>query len=101
MDKLNRLPFDWKNPVGYLIAAIIQHIIVLIVFAVIACFTAWGVSMYMFEALMAKDIRKLLYSLNRNAQTNKNKLQAMQQLRIYITFHGDLKQLSESDFLGI
>lgn len=92
---LNRMPFDWKNPIGYLVAAIIQHLICIAIFSVVACLASYGIGAFLFGIFTIKDIKTILKSINDSAQTKKTERQAMEYLDDYIQCHTKLKRLSK------
>lgn len=90
----DRFPFDWKNPVGFLVAVIIQYILDLVGFAVVLGSLSFGVSVYLFTLSVNKDIRGILKTINRKAKSTQNQQNIIHRTRVYIQLHSDLKQLS-------
>lgn len=90
----NRLPFDWKNPIGYLIAVAVQLQIHLIFFRYIACFFTLVCAQLMFVFSVVKDIKGELNRFNEIARTKKTQCRSMKQLSEIISIHISLKELS-------
>lgn len=91
----NRMPFDWKNPTGFLVAVIIQYIFDVITLSVSAWSAALNIGAVLFIFTLIKDIRRSLKPINDNAKSTTRKRQAMQQLSDYIQLHSNVKQLSK------
>lgn len=53
---IRRLPFNWKNPIGYLLAMIFETILDLVVIAVFVPFTAYFVGSCWLLSCIADDI---------------------------------------------
>lgn len=89
----NRLPFDWTNPVGYLIAFSLEYAIFSYEYFVITCTLALCVGSYCFAIAMTKELKRILNSINVEAHDNQSKeLQTLFSEFIYT--HGNVKQLS-------
>lgn len=98
---IERFPFNWRNPFGYLIAASIQCIEVLNSLTFVACMISLGVGAFLFAVAGAKAATIILKEINENAKSkNKNKLENRQrilkQLAAYIQFHWSLKKFSSN-----
>lgn len=91
------LPFDWRTPVGYLIAFAIE-------FAAFSCILIASNCLMGFligstEMLMAivVDIKEALNTLNDGYKTEKNPLKLKQSICDFVQFHADTTQLSEQE----
>lgn len=90
-----RFPFDFYNPIGYLIAFILEYIFLGYEYFVIACTLAVGIGESWFIISATKEIQRNLRSINKKIQTNKipsTKLMSM--FSKFIDIHGNVKQLS-------
>lgn len=91
-----RVPFDWKNPFGYLIAIAIQIGMMIQPARYIVCMLGIGFASYLFEIeLIEKSIsslRTLNYNLKHGRQSN---VQIFEFLCKWIRFNSDGKQLSK------
>lgn len=66
----DRFPFDRNNPIGYLIAVVIEYIIIDYELLIVACTLGLGIGMYWFAISVAKEIKRILRSINIEAQTD-------------------------------
>lgn len=90
-----RLPFDWKHPIGYLVAMIITYIIVCYAYIVIACTVTLGIGAFCYVISATKEIQRILNSINHNAHPNENHVNELKILfSEYIHAHRVAKQLS-------
>lgn len=94
----NRFPFDWKNPVGYLVAVAVQLHMTLIIVRYIECFLIFGLAGVLFGFSIANDIKNNLKQFNKIAKSKKSILpNIMEQLVALIHFDVDLRQLSQTN----
>lgn len=59
-----RLPFDWKNPIGYLVAFSMEYLTTILILSVILCQTSFTVGTSLMLIALAKDIANDLHSIN-------------------------------------
>lgn len=59
-----RLPFDWKNPIGYLAAFSMEYLTTILILSVILCQTNFTVGTSLMLIALAKDIANDLHSIN-------------------------------------
>lgn len=93
----NRFPFDSNNPSGYLIATILEYIVIGYEFFVIACTLAFAVGIIWFVISTIEEFKSCLHRINRTAQVNDiepNKLKILFTQFIYA--HGTINQLSNN-----
>ena len=88
---ISRLPFDYRNPFGYLVAIGIQLMLLWYSDMIGGCVIALACGSYLCAIDGSKCIKESLFSITRNAN-NRNDL--MEQLIEYIQFHSHMKQLS-------
>lgn len=93
---LKRFPFDPKNPIGYLIAVVLEYITLAYEYFVIACTLSLGIGAYWIATSATKDIQKhILHSINETARENGNQLSELKNLLSeYNEAHAAIKQLS-------
>lgn len=89
---MTRLPFDWKNPIGYLIAVTIQVAMLLIVYGDIACIWAFVVSAFLFALTAASDLNLELTEINKNTKTKRTRLYVRAQLIELLQFYSRFKR---------
>lgn len=70
-DDSRRLPFDWKNPIGYLIATVIQLEMIKNSFRYTVSMLAIGIAFYMFSIMLVKDVIDNLQPLIFDSEASK------------------------------
>ena len=88
-----RFPFDWKNPIGYLIAVGLQLIMVFIALHYVACFLTLAIGSVMFSLSIAEDIKDSLIFIDESAKSKQSLPHMMKQLIELIRFT-NLRKLS-------
>lgn len=92
-----RLPFDWRNPLGYTIAFIFQFILSMDLLITILSLTIYAIGTCLILMSLAEDIKCDLNSVKMNARHKKhsgNRLQMFVEFSHLIQFHSSSKQLS-------
>lgn len=92
--KFQRLPFEWTNPIGYLLAILIQFIMLFFLNVYLACFLMLAFGYFLFALSIAKDMINELHSINKRTKMKKPKAQILKQLNDLISMHADVKGLS-------
>lgn len=87
-----RLPFDYKSPVGYTLAIVVQCFAVYMPLRHIECFMCFGVAIFLFSLSLAKDIGIFVRTIDKNAKAKKHRTIIYKQLCKTIQFT-DLKRL--------
>lgn len=94
---LERFPFDWRNPIGYLIVVTFEYIIYFYVCLIIACILGLEIGAYLFGISATKDIQRILHIIKINYEAQKYGIQASDLMKLFAEFinvHGSVKQLS-------
>lgn len=91
----DRLPFDWKNPYGYVIIFIMDYITAFYVMSIMVCQTSLIIGSYWLLISLAKDLSRDLYKIN---ATKMNRLQFKREIINFIQYQSDAKRLSEHWF---
>lgn len=92
---LKRVPFDWRNPIGYFFAVASECIIVGYEFITIACTLSFAIGVFWLTVSTIREIQHILHSINAKAQAKKN-----QRMKLKVLFselidtHVGIKQLS-------
>lgn len=89
-----RFPFDWKNPIGYSCAVILEYLMTACIANFVGSLAILGISTYLMGAAINKDIRRNLHSINDNTEIKKNRLIIIEQFSDFIQIHSMAKQLS-------
>lgn len=93
-DLFFRLPFDWKNPLGYLVAVAATSIMASDPLHYMGCFLFLFYGVYMFSISIVKDLKGQLHSINKLARGKKCRADMYKKLSKFIRLHADIKQLS-------
>ena len=96
---MNRFPFDWKNPVGYLIAVVLEYIIVSLALRYMGCFLGYGFGGYFFVMAIAKDLKSFVKSIGKSAkkcQSTTSEQKILQNLCEFIRLHTSVKKLMKN-----
>lgn len=90
---LKRFPFDWENPLGYLIAIAVQYVVVAYECFAGACSLSLGIGLYWFVNSASKDFQRFLPSINDRAdESPSNELKML--FIEFVDAHVIIKQLS-------
>lgn len=92
-----RLPFQWKNPFGYLIAFAIEYTSGIYIIDMMVCQTSLVIGCYWLLISLALDISRDLFKI---IGTKMNPLQLKRELTNYIRAQSDAKQLSERELMS-
>lgn len=103
VDISKRFPFDWSNPIGYLIAIILEYIIWTYEYFIVACTLSLAIGGYWFAISATKEIQHTLHLINDAAQANdvcqSNELKLL--IAEFIYAHGVVKKLSKKFKISI
>ena len=95
MKNLIRLPFDWKNPIGYLIAAPFQYTLLLNPLRYMATMVSLGVGTFLFTHSMTEDGKADLRLANEAAHKTETSDEMFEHLSRFLHAHSDVKELSK------
>lgn len=95
---IQRFPFDWKNPGGYLVAFSAEVILISCAAIAGALATNFGIGINLILISMAKDVEADMLSINQAIKNRPNRSQMVKQFKDFVRFCSDSKQLSESCF---
>lgn len=87
-----RLPFNWKNPIGYSIAVVVQLHMVSLCLRYIDCVMILGFAALLFAFTFVKDIKGDLERFNRLAKIKKTQDRSMKPLCEIIGFQIELRR---------
>lgn len=92
---LKRFPFDSNNPIGYLMAVILEYIIFGYEYFVVAVLASFGIGSYYIAISIIKEHQRILNRINDEAHANGNQLKELKKLIAeFIHAHGFVKELS-------
>lgn len=87
-----RLPFDWRNPLTYLVAIGIQYAMTSYAVKIGACVIALGISSFLYVIASSKCFKENLSSIDTIDKIDQNTI--WDQFIEFIEFHSHMKQLS-------
>lgn len=90
-----RLPFDWKNPIGYSFAVIIQYLLTARVLTFGAGAMALGYGTFLVLLSLAKDTEGDLNLINKSPKAKRDQTLILERLSEFIQNHSHAKQLSD------
>lgn len=91
-----RLPFNWRHPLGFLVAVFLQIIAVIFPFRYLSCFITFALGSYLFVSTLTNDVVNYVKSINDDAKKSKSKIDIYKKLSELVHLHSDGKQLSET-----
>lgn len=91
---MQRMPFDWKNPVGYPVAISLQFGMLFFLNVYLACFLTLAFGYYLFTLSIAENMTDELHLMTRGAKMQKSAKQILTELSEFISIHADVKELS-------
>lgn len=91
-----RLPFDFKTPMKYLVAIVIQSATVYNTAVMSICPVTFSIGTSFMFISLTKDIRRDLCSINESLKMQFNRSIITRQFVDFIRFHSDLIQLSDA-----
>lgn len=90
-----RLPYDWKNPIGYLVALYLEWLYATYLFQYVACFVFLAFGVFMHAISFVEDMKRKLHSINEMAGDENSHKCMYPKLSRFIHLHAKAKQLSE------
>lgn len=95
-NSIERLPFDWKTPKGYVISFIFQFILTINLLYSVLCLTILAIGTCLILISLAKDIQCYLNLIKMNARDKRNRRKISKKFTHFIRFHSNSKQLSNN-----
>lgn len=92
--KCVRLPFNWKNPIGYSFAVLFHFILYTYIFSTMMTMVSVSVASFLYEFSLTEDLKCILHSIDENSKTKKNRRNLYAPFAEFINLHSDTKQLS-------
>lgn len=89
-----RVPFNWKSPIGFLIAMTVQCTIITYMAMIGACVLAVAIGSYFYTMAASKCIKENLFTVTENCRDKSKRKLIRVQLIEFIDFHTQVKQLS-------
>lgn len=92
---IQRFPFEWKNPIGYLIAFPMEVILITCAAISGALATDIGIGINLILIAMGKDVEADMLSINQSITNHPKRSDIVKQFKDFVRFCSDSKQLSE------
>lgn len=89
-----RFPFDWRNPIGYMIAFAIEYLSFFCVVRVAVCLTTFIPGTFWILISITDDLKCDFNTVNELAKSEGSRLQITEKFYELISFQSDAKQLS-------
>lgn len=83
---IHRFPFDWKNPTGYLIAFIMEYILILNLLFFIICALCHGIGIYILIQSLTDDVKTDLKTFIALSKSKRNHVKLLKQLTAFVQF---------------
>lgn len=89
-----RFPFDWKNPIGYLISVSWNSIVIFVLFRFLTCMVPLALGAYLFVFSVNNDWEHVIRTLGKRKATKPSKVNIFKRVTEFIRSHSNMKQLS-------
>lgn len=89
-----RLPYDWRNPPGYLVTVFIQSLVCIPLFQYVGCFALLAFGVCMFAIAFVKNMKNDLQSINNMASGKLSREKMCEKLVGFMRIHAHIKELS-------
>lgn len=89
-----RLPFDWKNPIGYFFATIWQSIVIFNQLRFLACIFPLGIGLFIFAIFITKDWTNDFHQLDEVVLAKDSTADSIELITEFVRSHSNVKQLS-------
>lgn len=89
-----RFPFDWKNPRGFLLTAVIINVLAQLAIRYAAIIIAYGVGTNLCIVAVTEDVKQHLCTINDGIKMGSvDHAKTHRQISEYVELHSDSKQL--------
>lgn len=90
----DRLPFDFKSPVGYTVACALECVMCWTQFMISSCLASAGIVAFLLGLAVTKDLTNALCIIQKNIKIKRNRLKGVIKLYRFIELHSSVKELS-------
>lgn len=94
---MKRIPFDWKNPTGYLLSTAAMLTCLNCASQCTASLMFLAVGAFIFAITFVKDMKCKLHTINEMVKDKKSRKHMYKELSEFIWTHANAKQLSAKD----
>lgn len=89
-----RVPFNWKNPNGYLMAVLFEYVLTIYMFVFLECVLSLGITAFLFEVAVIEYLKNNLNSIkNKSSKSHEGQLKTIEKFSNFIEIHSMMKQL--------
>lgn len=88
-------PFDWENPIGFLIVIIWQFAATFLLLRFLACLLLLALASLLFAFSITKDWKNDLRTLDAMAKTKRSETDMFEQLTEFVRSHSNIEQLNK------
>lgn len=90
-----RYPFNWKNPLGYLVAVTFKYIGASYCLIFVTCSVFFGIGCCFFTlAIVSRDMKNYSMLINENAASHRNRMLTLDIIGDFVKCHSFMKRLS-------
>lgn len=93
-----RIPFDWRNPIGYALAVTLESIYAINLMWMVGCIASFGFGCHLNAATGIKELESGAHEFNEFLEINKDPLRRFKYFVSLIDWYSNLKQLSGKNF---
>lgn len=90
---IRRFPFDWRNPVGFAVAMLMQYIMFMYGARIGCCVFCLAIRSYLYGIALSRVIKGNLFAINRSTQAEAEQSQTFKQLVKFLDLHSSAQQL--------
>lgn len=95
------MPFDWRTPIGYIIAITLIYISTAYTFIFAVFLVSLEIGSYLMAMEFLIDIKSEMNAFNKISKSTKNQSETVRKLNDSIQFHTHVRQLSSSKKIRI
>lgn len=93
-EKRKRYPFNTKNPLGFIVAIVIEYVFVVNLMIIPKCFYTTGITALPMLFSLASDIKSDLNAIQQSLSYKRKRSKMGKPLSQFIQFYSDARQLS-------
>lgn len=87
-----RFPWNMKDPIGYIVAFILQSQLMVYQMFNVACILSIGFGAYLFIMTLTEDLKMRIAAVNECGKNQASELDALEKVTEFIHLHSDTKQ---------
>lgn len=91
---LTRFPFEWRHPIGYLIAITLEYVVAVYAFELLSALLILALDLVLIAVDSTQALKDDLKLINKNAASKKHRLLTLNRLANFIQSHSAWKKLN-------